>query len=126
MRQYLLALSFRYIFKIVDPATRNFLYFPDKHQVVSLDEEAYGNRNQNSFWNNLKKTEVDIVFVFVEKHFPQILKCLKQWKKSFSGNQKEIVGILGNPKVYNDAVERLIYLCDKENFLGAIKNSCRK
>jgi hypothetical protein len=124
MISYLLALSFRYIFQVVDPATRNFLYIAEKHHVISLDEESYGVRDAHSFWNKIKATECLAAFKFAEKSYSQILVSLQKWETALKSEiVRKAFTVAKSSAVLDSAIVRWQFLCTKDRFLQLIKNS---
>ena len=91
-QKYILALLWRYVMGIPDPADRNFLIDETNNRLYSLDEE--GINHTTDYYNALKKKKCEHIKLHLRAEYGEISRVLQKWLECVIANENEIKTIL--------------------------------
>jgi hypothetical protein len=97
MTSYVLAVLFRYVVGIPDPADRNFLIVLGvggaPSRIYSTDEEGVG--RETSYWNGLKKRKCERIRQHVGENWKELGPVLKAWLERVRESVERVKTLLG-------------------------------
>lgn len=97
MYMYILIMIFRHALGIPNPILENCLYNIDAHVIYTVGEERMWKRELKSkLWDNLKESELEIVYDFIDNNWENIETLIKRLYRKIRENKKRIKLILGD------------------------------
>ena len=112
MEHYVLALLFRYVMGIPDPADRNFILVHDL--IYSCDEEGFG--RETNYQSALKERKCEHIKNYIRAEWTKLQPILTKWLDKVRDNEDTVKNILD--------VDDISWFLTRLEFVQRMNNVC--